>query len=145
MVSKQARLAALCLNVGHAALDCNFCHSLAQEGEEILKSVGGAPDEDAATRGQAKKLDDLKNETEPEPAAKKAKLAKDSTMAVTAKVSLMTLVITVWCVEWFVDIVAVAVVSVETERASNDASPPTNASIHLSKVINWNRPCESAT
>jgi hypothetical protein len=71
------------LNVGHTA-------SHAQEGEEILKSVGGAPDEDASTRGQAKKLDDLKNETEPEPAAKKAKLAKDSTMAVTAKVSLMT-------------------------------------------------------
>lgn len=51
-----------------------------------MESTGGAPDEDAQTRGQARKLDDIKNETTPESPAKKAKLTKDTTMAATAKV-----------------------------------------------------------
>ncbi len=51
-----------------------------------MDSTGGAPDEDAQTRGQARKLDEIKNETAPESPAKKAKLAKDSTMVATAKV-----------------------------------------------------------
>ncbi|KAK7093891.1 nucleolin-like [Littorina saxatilis] len=57
----------------------------AKEGERLLESTGGAPDEDAQTRGQQRKIDDIKNETAPESPAKKAKLAKDTTMLVTAK------------------------------------------------------------
>ena len=42
------------------------------------------PDADAQTRGQNKQIADLKKE--PEPPVKKAKLAKNVTMAATAKV-----------------------------------------------------------
>ncbi|XP_076472263.1 uncharacterized protein LOC143301760 [Babylonia areolata] len=57
----------------------------AKEGERLLDSTGGAPDEDAQTRGQQRKLEEIKNETAPEPPAKKAKLAKDTTMVATTK------------------------------------------------------------
>ncbi|KAL8578204.1 hypothetical protein ACOMHN_040965 [Nucella lapillus] len=57
----------------------------AKEGERLLETTGGAPDEDAQTRGQQRKLEEIKNETAPESPTKKARLAKDSTMAVTAK------------------------------------------------------------
>ncbi|XP_005111399.1 nucleolin isoform X2 [Aplysia californica] len=53
----------------------------AKEADRILD--GNKPDADAQTRGQQKQIDDLKKEAEPP--AKKAKLAKDGTMAVTAK------------------------------------------------------------
>lgn len=43
----------------------------------------GKPDEDAHTRGQQKKIEEMQAE---EPAPKKTKLARDSTMAATAKV-----------------------------------------------------------
>lgn len=57
----------------------------AKEGERLLDSAGGAPDEDAQTRGQQRKLEEIKNETAPESPAKKARLAKDTTMVATAK------------------------------------------------------------
>lgn len=53
----------------------------AKEAEVILD--GNKPDADAKTRGQDKKLEEIK--AEEEPPAKKSKLAKDTTMAVTAK------------------------------------------------------------
>ena len=52
-----------------------------QEAAALLAS--GGPDEDVFTRGQQKKLDNIKDE---KPAAKKSKLARDNTMAATAKV-----------------------------------------------------------
>ncbi|GFS01981.1 proline-rich receptor-like protein kinase PERK2 isoform X2 [Elysia marginata] len=54
-----------------------------QDLEEADRILGGnRPDADAQTRGQNKAIEDLKKD---EPPAKKAKLAKDGTMAVTAK------------------------------------------------------------
>ena len=43
----------------------------------------GKPDEDAFTRGQQKKIEEISSE---KPPSKKAKMARDSTMAGTAKV-----------------------------------------------------------
>ncbi|GFO21953.1 eukaryotic translation initiation factor 3 subunit f [Plakobranchus ocellatus] len=57
--------------------------STAKEADRILGNK--KPDEDAQTRSQNKQIEDLKKEKTPEPPAKKAKLAKDGTMAVTAK------------------------------------------------------------
>lgn len=53
-----------------------------QEAEAFLDE-SGRPDEDALTRGQQKKIENMQAE---KPAAKKAKLSKAGTMAVTAKV-----------------------------------------------------------
>ncbi|XP_025081486.1 nucleolin-like isoform X3 [Pomacea canaliculata] len=57
----------------------------AKEGEQLLENAGGKPDPDAQTRGQQRKIDEIKSETVPESPAKKAKLTKESTMAATAK------------------------------------------------------------
>jgi len=59
----------------------NTMVNTAKEAEVILGD--DKPDMDAQTRGQNKQIEELKNE--PEPPVKKAKLAKDSTMAATAK------------------------------------------------------------
>ena len=53
-----------------------------KEGQEFLKSQGVTPtDDDAKTRGQKEKLEEITTPAEDPP-----KLARDSTMAVTAKV-----------------------------------------------------------
>ena len=52
-----------------------------QEAKELLG--GDTPDEDALTRGQQKKIEDIQSE---KPSPKKAKMSKHTTMAATAKV-----------------------------------------------------------
>ena len=47
--------------------------------------ASGKPDEDALTRGQQKQIEKISAE---KPAAKKARMSRDSTMVNTAKVSL---------------------------------------------------------
>ena len=53
-----------------------------QEAKELL--AGATPDQDAMTRGQQKKIEEIQSE---KPAPKKPKMSKNTTMAATAKVS----------------------------------------------------------
>lgn len=53
----------------------------AKEAKGILVGMGGAPDEDAQTRGQAKKIEELST---PSP-TKKSKVKRDGTMVATTK------------------------------------------------------------
>jgi len=57
--------------------------TLIQEAKDLLGAA--APDADALTRGQQKKIEDIQAE---KPSPKKPKLSKNTTMAATAKVCL---------------------------------------------------------
>lgn len=63
-----------------------------QEAKNLLGT--NAPDEDAHTRGQQKKIEDIQAE---KPSPKKPKLSKNTTMAATAKVLLY---ISSYIIQW---------------------------------------------